>query len=183
MFIKNKIAFMYRKDRRARQLYRHLLEFTQENGTEQNLKWATKFQRLSYVYSWAHDRCDYLLVDEGPIQYLTSFYYQSIITGIPEELKQEIVSKFYSSEYYILSVSVPIEENVKRIRNRGRINDRYIMETAEETKGLLEIKNTNIQNVINFLGLERVYSIDNSCNIVPVIGEAIDAIHEAFDRR
>ena len=182
LYIKNKIAFMYRKDKAAKKLYRQLLEFTQNNRAEENDKWATKFQRLSYVYSWAHDKCDYLIADEGPIQYLTSFYYQSLITGIPEKVKQEIVSRFYSTEYCILSVSVPIEENVRRIRNRGRANDRYIQGTAEETKRLLETKNGNVQNVISLLGLERIYSIDNSGNIDTAIKDAIDAVHEIFDR-
>jgi thymidylate kinase len=179
-YIKNKIAFMYRIDTKARKLSCLFQEFTRENTMEQNKKWAAHFQRLAYVYSWANGKCDFLIADEGPIQYLTSFYYQSEITGIPEDIKLKIRSTFYDSEYCVLSISTPLEENVRRIKDRDRVNDRFNLSSIEDITRLLKIKNTNVQNVIRFLDLQNVHIIDNSSDIETVISKTVDAIHGCF---
>ena len=182
-FIKYRIALLYRIDKEARKVYRMMCRFSSENSMEQNDKWARRFQRLAYIYSWAQGKTDFLIVDEGPIQYLTSFFYLSEITSIPEKLKTDILSRFYDFDQCLLSISVPVEENVIRIMRRGKNNDRFNSDSVEETTRLLALKNRNVQNVIRILGLEHVHTIDNSSDIERAVNEAASAIDDVFNTK
>ena len=105
---------------------------------------------------------EYLLFDEGIIQYLTTLFHNKRITSeisIPEKC----LGPFYGSyDITIINCSVDINENIRRLNNRNRSNDRFVMGDANAQKAALELKQYNIDTILSGIDPEHVIRIDTA---------------------
>jgi hypothetical protein len=95
-----------------------------------------------------HKQEEIYLLDEGPIQYLTSIAYESEFEDTAS-LKQA-ANMMLRSEKIVFFCECPLDIVVERIRQRDRKNDRYNIADESRLRELLAVKISNIRFLLKY---------------------------------
>ena len=106
-------------------------------------------------------KTDYLLFDEGILQYITTLSHGKAIADL-EKLPKVLKPIYESTDTYVISCSVDIDTNIERLKKRGNKGDRYLIGEAEQQKANLELKDKNIQAVIAYFAPANLIKIDTA---------------------
>lgn len=99
--------------------------------------------------------------DEGCIQFVTSVFHGNEMTEKELEFAKEVFHIAYGDyDTVIFDCSLEIGENVRRIRNRNRVGDRFLADTNEEIERRLIIKRNNLEKCVALLNKGNVKRID-----------------------
>lgn len=112
-----------------------------------------------HVAAWNRGE-DIILLDEGLVQNFTSLFFMD---AIPREPSTEKVIRNMIDlrcRYLIVKCNISIEEDVVRLKNRARINDRYYSLQGEALRKALFTKEQNIDYVISLFKAKRGIKLD-----------------------
>lgn len=104
---------------------------------------------------------DFLFLDEGAIQHLTSVSHEKKVV-ISKELTNLVFQRLYCKNAIVLNCTLPFDRNVERLLKRQRKGDRFIKVSDQETIEALKIKKNNIESVLDAMQIETLYQIDTS---------------------
>lgn len=99
--------------------------------------------------------------EEGCTQYVTS-----IVHGVPMDENALRFARIVQETMYsnrtlmIFNCKLDIEENIARLKGRGRTGDRFSKGTEEEMRKRLELKIHNIDESVGLVDKENVHSVD-----------------------
>jgi len=129
--------------------YRILLKFIKDYP-DSNKVFRSKLLRLNYALNNSSNHL--VLLDEGPVQYLTSIPFDKKI--IENDNLENAVSVLCKNEKMVFYCNCPVELSVNRLVHRKKEgytdNGRYDIENAEELRKLLTIKEKNIKAVLQY---------------------------------
>ena len=106
-------------------------------------------------------KTDYLLFDEGILQYITTLSHGKPIAKL-EKLPKVLKPIYESANTSVISCSVDIDTNIERLKKRGNKGDRYLTGDIEQQKTNLELKSKNIQAVIAYFAPSKLLQIDTA---------------------
>ena len=106
-------------------------------------------------------KTDYLLFDEGILQYITTLSHGKAIVNL-EKLPKVLKPIYECADTSVISCSVDIGTNIERLKKRGNKGDRYLIGEAEQQKANLELKDKNIQAVIAYFAPSNLIKIDTA---------------------
>ena len=170
------IKYLLQKD--CRNTFRELLALRKGSGV---------FSKRNYIYSfkcavvvtqlkqWEEkEAIDYILFDEGIVQYITTLYHG---VNIPQEFLESkdilnSIKNFYQKDnVYLINCVIEEEENVNRLKKRSREKDRFLLEDDKDMREALQLKRNNLDSVIYAVNPRNCITIkldntDDACNIV-----------------
>ena len=124
-----------------------LLDFIKDYPNSSKI-FRSKLLRLNYALN--NSSKNLILLDEGPIQYLTSIPFNERI--IENEHLENAVSVLCKNEKLVFYCNCPVDLSVERLVKKKKEgytdNGRYDIEDAEELRKLLLIKEGNIRAVL-----------------------------------
>lgn len=136
-----------------------------------NKVFISKMYRLNYALNVS--KAKLVLLDEGPIQHITSIAFDEEIKN--DELLNEAVSVLSKDEVMVFYCRCPIDVTIGRLIERkenGYMNNgRYEVNDLSRLRKLLEIKDLNISTVLSryngkIIELNMQDSIDKNIEII-----------------
>ncbi len=146
-------------------LLSRLIKFGLKNGLNKKLLiYSIKITLLiNYIKDNLNNKkIDYLLFDEGIIQYITTLSHNRTIGEEINPLSKMIRDNYNNNDYYVFSCILDIEENVKRINTRNRQGDRFVVDNIMKQKELLIKKNNNINFVLTKIKPKKMYCLNSN---------------------
>ena len=114
------------------------------------------------IDEWSKNgKTDYLLFDEGILQYITSLSHGKPIANL-EKLPKVLKPIYESADTYIIDSQVDIDTNIERLKKRANQGDRFLAGDTEEQKATLELKFKNIQAVLAHFAPSKLLQIDTA---------------------
>ena len=125
-------------------------------------KYSARLENLlKHLYYYKSKHNDKLLIlEEGIVQYITSFAYDTVLRD-DFWMKMLIKHLFRSFDIVVVNCNVPIEESARRIKERNKKGDRYNIDDEFRQKKLLEIKQKNIEYIMQYFN-GTTYQMDMS---------------------
>ncbi len=125
--------------------------------------WANDILKAAYkLESRSVENLDFAFFEEGPAQYVTSIAHDILLTESAEPLMKEMNEVIYSHETLMIHVTAEMDELIRRIRHRERKTDRFLLENDSKIQKLLEIKEQNIEFVLERLHFRKLWHIENN---------------------
>lgn len=110
--------------------------------------WEELYYRV-HVAAWNRGE-DIILLDEGIIQNFTSLFFMDAIPRDPSTEKVLKNMMRVRCRYLFVKCHISVEESMKRLRKRARVNDRYCPLKDETLKEALLVKEQNIDYLLSF---------------------------------
>ena len=116
---------------------------------------------IEQVHRWEMDiNIDYVLFDEGIIQYITTLAHGFLIDESVKTALTLLDDFYLNKDIYVLNCIVRDDVNVERLRNRNRPKDRFVKYFDDELLNSLSIKRKNIDFVLSILKPRRVFNVN-----------------------
>lgn len=93
------------------------------------------------------NRNEVILLEEGPIQYLSSIPFDVRLKN--SENLYDSVDLLDAEKYIIVDCQCEIDTSITRLKHRSKGSDRYSNKSNEELKQLLEVKRNNLDTIIH----------------------------------
>lgn len=103
-----------------------------------------------HVAAWNRGE-DIILLDEGLVQNFTSLFFMDEIPGDPstEKVLKNLIH--VNGRYLFVKCNISMEENISRLKNRARENDRYYSLEEDILRKALLVKEQNIDYILSFI--------------------------------
>ena len=133
-------------------------------------EWMERILLVNYQLHMNGVTYDYILMDEGMIQFITSLYHNRELQD-PESVKPFIqaLCPEYLQNTEIIYMTLNMTAVCERLKNRNRAGDRFVMEDQQQMRENLEKKRKNIEFTLNASKIP-VYHLkcDNISNVLLV---------------
>ena len=133
-------------------------------------EWMERILFVNYQLHMNGEAYDYILMDEGMIQFITSLYHTKELQDA-ESVKPLILALCpeYLQNTKIIYMTLNLLEVCQRLKHRNRAGDRFVMENQQQMIQNLEKKLKNIDFAIDASGIP-VYHLkcDNVSNAMLV---------------
>lgn len=106
------------------------------------------------------ENIDFIVFDEGIIQYLSTLSHEVEIDDRRLQLVDCVKEIYQNEKYYLVDCRVSLDENIKRIQGRNRIGDRFVSDEFKRQVELLTLKRNNLSTLIQFINPQRLIEID-----------------------
>lgn len=152
-----------------KKLYRLSCEYTNHD--------SLYIYRLLNIYRSIkkHNIKDVYILEEGPIQYLSSIAYDTNL--VETALLNQAVNIMTKHERVVILCECPMDIIVSRIRNRHKKSDRYNFDDTAKMKKLLQLKKENIAFLLKhyngsvyYLDMTKLVS-DNLNRLIQILRE------------
>lgn len=122
-----------------------------------------------------HNKNDVYLLEEGPIQYLSSIAYD--INLVETDLLNQAVNTMTEQERVVILCECPMDIIVSRIRNRHKKSDRYYFDDTVKMKKLLQLKKENINFLLKHYN-GSVYYLDMTKSVSDNLNRIIQILQK-----
>lgn len=104
---------------------------------------------IDQIRQWSEEKnIDYLLFDEGILQYITTLSH-GIKIDYSIDLINDVLCEFYANKnVFVINCRLNINENMRRLKLRNRENDRFLIKNDLELQDALALKKYNIEKVV-----------------------------------
>lgn len=158
------IFYRFFKQGREIGAFKDLFEKYADASIHSKVRITDLYKRISKL----QDQEGILVLEEGPIQYLTSLSSRKLI-----ELGSEIKDYFMlydNFEYYVVYCVCDNETSIRRIANRKKAPGYYNANSKDINK-LIEVKRTNIETIIKatdykYIKMDMNLSLDSNADIL-----------------
>ena len=112
-----------------------------------------------------------VILDEGIVQHITSLAHQQKIVNSVSFVR--LVDFLFSNfEITVINCCIDMNETIRRIKKRNNENDRFNLSDVDEIKKILNIKNNNINIILEqFHGIR--YDLDMNCSVEEIYNELL----------
>ena len=158
------IFYRFFKQKREEDIFKDLFEKYADAPIHSKFRIIDLYKRISRL----HDQKGILVLEEGPIQYLTSLSPKKII-----ELRSEIKDYFtlYDSfEYHVVYCVCDNETSINRIANRNKAPGFFNVNRIDIDE-LIEVKRANIETIIQasayqYIKIDMTLSLERNAEIL-----------------
>ena len=114
------------------------------------------------INEWSQaGKADYLLFDEGIIQYITTLSHGKAISKL-DKLPSRLKPLYEECDTFVVDCKVDIVTNITRLTQRGNVKDRFVIDDEDKQKEALKLKENNIQAVISYFAPSNLVQIDTA---------------------
>lgn len=140
-----------------------------EQITSERLRRMYRLMRMYFIYKRIFKKIKprVIIVDQGILQQILSILYL-------DSLKNEVVIKklfLYIKKtipsYCLVNTNVPVHQVVGRIRNRGKLDSRIDLLSADQILPALELQRENLEKIRSLLSIEKVQSLTIDTTLPP----------------
>ena len=130
-----------------------------------------------YIDMAERQKVDYIIMDEGCIQAITSIDHGAEISDEVLKWAEEVLSTIYADrDVHIFNCELSMEENLRRLKGRGRGGDRFIAADDEGTIMNISVKRNNLDKVLSLTDCKkRKINFDNGDDAYQAIIEELIA--------
>lgn len=154
----NKVEmFLDRDCRKISSLYRKSFR-----GEKENIYWVFRIRQNILIAKKAQKKgLEVATFDEGCIQFVTSVFHGIEMKEKELKFAEEVFGIAYGGYDVIhFDCTLDVDENVRRIKGRSRVGDRFLADTDEEIERRLLIKRNNIEKCVALVNKGNVKEIN-----------------------
>ena len=130
-----------------------------------------------YIDMAERQKADYIIMDEGCIQAITSIDHGAEISDEVLKWARQVLSTIYADRNVrIFNCELSMEENLRRLKGRGRGGDRFIAEDDESTIKNISVKRNNLDKVLSLTDCRKcTLNLDNGSDAYQTIIDELTA--------
>ena len=138
-----------------------ILKFTYKQKTAiRDVKYSLRLIKLIYLVDKYKTRCDYLILEEGVVQYISSIPHSNEILKNDSYVKMIEKINHNLGNYFHIHLNISIASSIKRLKNRSILTSRFDSLNVTDLEKVLKVKDNNILHIIKQFNF-RVISVDN----------------------
>lgn len=153
-------SLAYRMYGKSSAIRRALETYIANNETNGAAVWTNCILENVYSTDINERKYDFVLMDEGVIQFLSSLGHDHRLTEEIEPVMALLRKLHYDRGIFVAECFVDTDENIRRIIGRGRQGDRFLQDSGPQARALLNVKQQNIDRICSCLDPAMRHPLD-----------------------